>query len=310
MIHNDVAIIMYYWNHFKRDSLLKNFFICHNNLSKYNVNIIPIEISTNGSFDLNFPGTIKFQTDQLLWQKERVINFAVQKLPENIKYVGFIDGDILFANDNWVLEAKKKLDSINDLMLQLFSVVYYLPKNHSKYNGYYVYYNNSIAKSIVKAGGKQSYINDFSSDYFYLPNPGMAWMCKKDKLLNYPLYDKCIIGGGDKINIINWLGIKNLDNIPFIRKTKEQSQIFINELKLFSIENFEIDFIDSPIFHLNHGNRINRQYNSRLDILKKYNFNPMTDLTIEQGLYRYTGNNSGILDGIKEYFKQRNEDIE
>lgn len=310
MIHNDVAIIMYYWNHFKRDSLLKNFFICHNNLSKFNTNIIPIEISTNGNFDLHFPGTIKFQTDQLLWQKERVINFVVQKLPENIKYVAFIDGDILFPDENLIIKAKDKLNSTNDLMLQLFSTVYYLPRNHCKYNGYYVYYNNSIAKNIMKAGGKQSYINDFSSDDFYLPNPGMAWMCKKETLLKNPLYDKCIIGGGDKINIINWLGIKNLENIPFIRKTKEQSQIFINELKLIPEQNFEIDFIDSPIFHLNHGNRVDRQYNSRLNILKRYNFNPTIDLTIEQGLYRYTGSNSGILNDIKEYFRQRNEDVE
>lgn len=310
MIHNDVAIIMYYWNHFKRDSLLKNFFICHNNLSKYNVNIIPIEISTNGSFDLNFPGTIKFQTDQLLWQKERVINFAVQKLPENIKYVGFIDGDILFANDNWVLQAKEKLESINDLMLQLFSVVYYLPKNHSKYNGYYSYFNYSIGKNIIDSNGIENYKANFFSDSFYYANPGMAWICKKETLLKYPLYDKCIIGGGDTINLINWLGIKNSDNIPFVKKNKKKNQIFVDELKMMQNIVLNISCLDSPIFHLNHGNKIDRQYKNRLDILEKYNFNPITDLTIEQGLYRYTGNNSGILDGIKEYFKQRNEDIE
>lgn len=310
MIHNDVAIIMYYWNHFKRDSLLKNFFICHNNLSKFNTNIIPIEISTDGSFDLHFPGTIKFQTDQLLWQKERVINFAVQKLPESIKYVAFIDGDILFPDENWVFKAKDKLNSTNDLMLQLFSTVYYLPRNHCKYNGYYSYFNYSVGKNIFDSNGIENYKKDFLSDSFYYANPGMAWMCKKETILKNPLYDKCIIGGGDTINLINWLGIKNSDNIPFVKKNKKKNQIFVDELKIMKDILLNIDCLDSPIFHLNHGNKINRQYKTRLDILEKYNFNPTTDLTIEQGLYRYTGSNSGILNDIKEYFRQRNEDVE
>lgn len=310
MIHNDVAIIMYYWNHFKRDSLLKNFFICHNNLSKFNANIIPIEISTNGTFDLNFSGTIKFQTDQLLWQKERVINFVVQKLPESIKYVAFIDGDILFPDENWVFKAKDKLNSTNDLMLQLFSTVYYLPRNHCKYNGYYSYFNYSVGKNIFDSNGIENYKKDFLSDSFYYANPGMAWMCKKETILKNLLYDKCIIGGGDTINLINWLGIKNSDNIPFVKKNKKKNQIFVDELKTMKDILLNIDCLDSPIFHLNHGNKINRQYKTRLDILEKYNFNPITDLTIEQGLYRYIGSNSGILSDIKEYFRQRNEDVE
>ena len=310
MIHNDVAIIMYYWNHFKRDSLLRNFFICHNNLSKFNTDIIPIEISTNGTFDLHFPGTIKLQTDQLLWQKERVINFAVQKLPQSIKYVAFIDGDILFPDENWVFKAKDKLNSTNDLMLQLFSTVYYLPRNHCKYNGYYSYFNYSVGKNIFDSNGIENYKKDFLSDSFYYANPGMAWMCKKETILKNPLYDKCIIGGGDTINLINWLGIKNSDNIPFVKKNKKKNQIFVDELKIMKDILLNIDCLDSPIFHLNHGNKINRQYKTRLDILEKYNFSPITDLTIEQGLYRYTGSNSEILNDIKEYFRQRNEDVE
>jgi len=138
----------------------------------------------------------------------------------------------------------------------------------------------------------------------------MAWICKKETLLKNPLYDKCIIGGGDTINIINWLGIKNSDNIPFVKKNKKKNQIFVDELKTMKDVFLNIECLDSPVFHLNHGNKINRQYKTRLDILEKHSFNPITDLTIEQGLYRYTGSNSGILNDIKEYFRQRNEDVE
>ena len=71
MKRNDTAIIMYYWNHFKRKSILKNFYICYNNLQKYNCDIIPIEISTNDYFDLEIYNTIKFKNEPNFFGKKR-----------------------------------------------------------------------------------------------------------------------------------------------------------------------------------------------------------------------------------------------
>jgi hypothetical protein len=308
MINNDVAIIMYYWNHYKRKSLLNNFYICHNNLSKYNAVIIPIEISTNGSFDLPFPGTIKFQTDQLLWQKERVINYVCQKLTDDIKYVSFIDGDILFSEEDWIEQTKQKLDNKENLFIQPFSSVHYLPRNHTKYNGFYTFKHDSISRQVVVSGGKEGYKKTLFSEDFVYGNPGIAWITKKETLLNNPLYDKCIVGGGDTINIIKWLDLEETKSIPFIKYKKFKNN-FIDDLLTLPKNNIDIDYIDQPVFHLNHGNKINRQYASRFDLLDNNNFSLQKDLAIEQGIYRYVGN-SNLLKDINKFFNDRNEDLE
>ena len=310
MNHNDTAIVMYYWNHFKRASLFKNFNVCYSNLLKYKCHIVPVEISTNDTFDLNMPGTVKFRTDQLLWQKERVINYVCERLPQTYKYIVFCDSDILFTDDEWVEKAKNKLEDKQDLMLQLFSSVYYLPRNHYKYHGYCVFTNPSISYQIVKSGGKQGYINTFNSPEYLYGNPGMVWMCKRETLLNNPLYDKCVVGGGDTVNIISWLNLQNDKNIPIGKKILDDIQPFLKETLKLNKSNIEFDYIDQPIFHLNHGNKVNRKYNDRQKIISEFNLNPEQDLYIEQGLYRYRGENKEFLLSIKNFFKERNEDIE
>lgn len=306
----DTAIIMYYWNHFKRISLFRNFNVCYNHMLKYECVIVPIEISTNNSFDLNMQGLFALKSDQLLWQKERVINYLAEKMPDSIKYIAFIDGDVLFSDDNWVQEAKNKLDQKENLFIQPFSDVYYLPKNHYRNHGFYSHSTPSVSSQIIKSGGKNEYINTFNTKNYIYGNPGMCWITKKETLINNPLYDKCIIGGGDTLNLIRWLNLKDIENVPFVKKTKNFIKSFVDDSFKNEIKNIEIDYIDQPIFHLNHGDKVNRKYNERQKIFKDTNFNVSKDLVNDQGLYRYVGDNKDFLKLIENYFKERNEDLE
>jgi len=45
---------------------------------------------------------IKVETEHSLWIKESMINIAVSDLPQNWKYVAWVDADISFLNQNWV----------------------------------------------------------------------------------------------------------------------------------------------------------------------------------------------------------------
>jgi len=307
----DTAIIMYYWNHFKRISLFRNFNVCYNHMLKYECVIVPIEISTNNSFDLNMQGLFALKSDQLLWQKERVINYLAEKMPDSIKYIAFIDGDVLFSDDNWVQEAKNKLDQKENLFIQPFSDVYYLPKNHYRNHGFYSHSTPSVSSQIIKSDGKENYIKTFNSSDYTFGNPGMAWITKKETLLNNPLYDKCIIGGGDTINLFKWLNLSLDIEIPFIKRKQDSVICFLKDI-LNNKSNVEInfDYIDQPIFHLNHGDKVNRKYIERQKILKDTNFNVSKDLVNDQGLYRYVGDNKDFLKSIENYFKERNEDLE
>lgn len=310
MKRNDTAIIMYYWNHFKRKSILKNFYICHNNLQKYDCDIIPIEISTNDYFDLEIGNTIKFKNDQLLWQKERIINLVVKKIQSAYEYVAFVDGDILLSEDLWIEQAKEKLNAKDNLMVQLFSDVYYLPRGHYRNHGYYSFSTPSVASQIVNAGSVSAYADSLNSDDYIYGNPGMGWITKTQTLVDNPLYDKCIVGGGDTINLIYNLGIENKKDSPIGRAMANDIDCFLTDKTFTKNTNVEFDFVDQPIFHLNHGNRVNRKYIERQSILSECNFLPSEDLYIDQGIYRYKGNNALFLKKIETYFKERNEDLE
>ena len=57
----------------------------------------------------------------LMWQKERLLTIAIAALPDYVKYVAWIDCDVLFDNPDWKEEARGLLDS--NSVIQLFSEV-------------------------------------------------------------------------------------------------------------------------------------------------------------------------------------------
>ena len=57
----------------------------------------------------------------LMWQKERLLNLAVAALPSHVKYVAWIDCDVLFDNPDWADEAKEMLAGSS--VIQLFGEV-------------------------------------------------------------------------------------------------------------------------------------------------------------------------------------------
>jgi hypothetical protein len=52
---------------------------------------------------------LRFRTDDEVWFKENLINRAVAALPEDWKYMAWVDADIEFARPNWVGETIHQL---------------------------------------------------------------------------------------------------------------------------------------------------------------------------------------------------------
>ena len=59
----------------------------------------------------------------LMWQKERLLSLAVAAVPDTVKYVAWLDCDVLFENRDWADEARELLK--NNSVVQLFSDVAY-----------------------------------------------------------------------------------------------------------------------------------------------------------------------------------------
>ena len=51
----------------------------------------------------------RVQTESLLWHKEALLNNIVKNLPEQYKYVFWVDADVLFVNQNWLVDSVEQL---------------------------------------------------------------------------------------------------------------------------------------------------------------------------------------------------------
>ena len=108
-----------YFNSAKYHTKLLNYRLFRNRLA---VPLITVELSFDGEFELvptDADVMVQLHGGAVLWQKERLLNIALQHLPKDCDAVAWIDNDVLFANDSWVTQAQHKLQQYQ--MVQLFS---------------------------------------------------------------------------------------------------------------------------------------------------------------------------------------------
>ncbi len=232
-----------------------------------------------------------------LWHKENIINMGVKYLlPDNWKAMAWIDADIEFESSTWALDTLKVLNGCRDVV-QLYSHCLDMDKNEDPMT---VFTSFGFQYSKHKKYGK----NNKGVSYWH---PGFAWAMTR-KVYNKlgGLYDKAVLGSGDNVMALSFIGKvkcslnENLTD-EYVNSVLEYEKKCIG---------FRIGYIPGVIRHYFHGSKVNRKYNDRWKILVDNNFNP--DLHIkynEYGLLIPTNEcPPQLLTDIYNYFLERNED--
>jgi len=313
-----------YYNPQKYQSRYTNFKTFSKNLQ---TPLLVVEFSHNGQFQLcKDDATILIQIPKgdILWQKERLLNVALQNLPKNVDNVAWVDSDVIFTDPNWPEKAEKLLQT--NKVIQLFSHMIHLFPNKLEPC------DNNIFRS-----GAIRHIKDYGFD----PNkdttfvklsaqsgpaiaphkePGFAWAAKRELLDRHGFYDMNIIGGGD--NAVVCAMYKEFDGflskictyktLFFKRKTefyKECERYYLDWAIPFNRDvDGKIDCLDSTIYHLWHGDLKDRKYYKRNMDVAKIGFNPYTHLKVNKfGAYEWNVK-TPLRKYLREYFKIRNED--
>lgn len=137
--------------------------------------------------------------------------------------------------------------------------------------------------------------------------PGFAWAARREAIAD-GLYDKDICGGGDCHMLASWL-----EETKFVQKQYEGMKEWTDEFLEWKSQQLprvrsQIGCVDGNAFHLFHGTRENRQYLTRVDILKRHDFNT-ADIRIDgNGLWAWATDKPGLHRDIAEYFAGRRED--
>lgn len=227
--------------------------------------------------------------NNLMWQKERLINIALQHIPREYTNIAWIDGDILFENTKWKEDLHKKL--VESSVVQLFETA-----NTLEYD------RKTINRSVISIVKSQ----------YNIPNahPGFAWAARREELGQVGLFDYHITGNGDSHMYGFFSGVYpdwhatvslKLPGFEYYAKT------YVRKLNEHLTSG--VGYIPGHINHIYHGNYSNRNYNSRQELLMSNNYDPVSDIRINSaGLFEWNFDSESarnLYADIIAYFKAR-----
>lgn len=297
-----------FFNPAKFKSLLNNYFIFADQLKRQGVNLLTVECAF-GNDEYEIPVTenvYRVRSNSVMWQKERLINFGVSKLPTDCKYFGWLDCDIILTDDNWAAMAVEKLQKAH--VIQLFKKVIYLPNGHLTFNGVdkILQTQSVIWQKIIH----RNWLQRRKLKELPFSAPGFAWAARRDFFFNSEfngIYDKNIIGSGDTFLVDCFLD--SWDIHGFARKFTEPMKVHMTEwAKRIKKQNPVLDYIPVDIWHLYHGSLKNRNYMDRHDVILKYNYDPLNDIALCDNVYEWSSDKPEMHEDIRQYFYARKED--
>jgi hypothetical protein len=256
-----------------------------------NIPLVTVELSWDGKFESADGIHLHADSSNILWQKERLINIGIDALPDQCDKVAWVDADLIFTNPNWVNEADKVLESKQ--IVQLFERVINLGPDRNPVDS-------------VESWGSACQREEPDIVKHHV---GHAWAVRRD-LLKDGLYDRMIIGGGDWLMADAWFGRGDqgvLSLLPPRLKRDFQDWNRVN----FPDPVRDIGCVPGEILHLYHGDKSQRRYNSRYQVLWQNDFDPVIDIEKNSdGVWAWATKKTGLADGVKKYFQVRNEDAD
>lgn len=300
---SDFWVITSYFNPAKFKVKKENYCLFRESILNQKANLLTIEQVTETSDLSGMSEVISISGGAILWQKERLLNLAIKKLPSSCKFVAWLDSDILFENNNWIEESKLILK--NYQVIQPYSKVFRLPKGIQE------------KKSIGESWESFSYIYSQNSCQLLNGNfdlhghTGFAWVTHKEVIQKLGFYDACILGSGDHMMAHAFVGDWES---PCIVRILGHSGKFLKHFQNWATRIYQktqarVGFLPGTIFHLWHGETAHRKYVSRNKKLLEFQFDPIEDIILgKNGLWEWKSKKIELQNYCKNYFIQREED--
>lgn len=302
---SDFWVISSYFNPAKYKNKKENYLRFRENLLLQGANLITMEQVLDLPELSEFPEVISVSGGSILWQKERILNLAIRKLPETCKFVAWLDSDIIFEKRDWILESKLALESCP--ILQPFSKVYRLPKGilEPKEAG-------DVWESFCFKYRKNPCIF-LNGDFDLHGHSGFAWVARKEVVDGIGLYDACIMGSSDHMMAHAFAGDWES---PCVVRILGRYGKFLGHFQKWANLIYQrirgrLGYVSGSIFHLWHGDVENRKYVSRNKKLLEFRFDPEMDIIVgKNGLWNWNSEKTDMHEWCKNYFALRKEDLE
>jgi hypothetical protein len=293
--------------------------------------LLAVELAKPGRHELGDGDgeiVVRLEGEDRIWQKERLLNIAIARLPSHVRYVAWMDCDLVFDDPGWAQKAEARLNDRGGLV-QLFSRSVHLPPSvdaHAVALGECraaapVVTGVAIARAMEasdfdaneeklqqarKAVGTPSYYPTLDKHNCY----GMAWAARRDAIGRVGLYDRNVIGGADSIQI--FAAMSWLDYYWSLRagtdRHKQDVLRWAEQARAAGLFD-SLEALDGDVYHLWHGAFANRNYRGRHEVLVKHDFDPARDIErAANGTWRWTRPDGPLAADVEAYFFARRED--
>jgi hypothetical protein len=278
--HEEAVIVACYFNPTKSPARRRTFDRFYQSIKHLNHRVVECVIGEEGIAELPENENIsRIYTRDVLWHKESLINRAILQLPEQFRYVFWIDADVLFTNRNWLIEAVSRLAS-DVVIVQPFEFAVHLEENEAEQPSFDLDNFKAILRdaNALRNGKQQRHkrvwrsiaanwetCRDLADSTVYDEHGhvGFAWGARRELLETVPLYDRALVGGADHI-----IAHAAAGQIPShcidksftadLEEVYEWSRRFANETR------GQLAFITGDVYHLWHGDLKKRDYLNRI----------------------------------------------
>lgn len=272
------------------------------------VPLVAVELSFDGRFDLTRDDAeilIQVRGGSILWQKERLLNLALQALPSSCDIVAWIDCDGIFLRPDWPDEVRRQLNKA--ALVHLFERLYYVPAN----------YRGDLAHLAELQPSYQSVGCCFQTRTLDLENfakagsnklhknvPGMAWAAKRSTMQAHGFYDGFVLGGGDKALFAAACGRSVEFSESFAAGLRARVHYLAWAERFYEATHGQIGYIEGDIFHLWHGELAHRGYITRHIQFAPFGFDPYADIALtKDGVWHWSSEKPEMHDFVRDYFE-------
>ena len=306
MNQSHLWVVTSYFNPCGYETRLSNFQLFRESLGRAGVNWLAVECAFGDApFELGeSANVVRVRARHVMWQKERLLNVALESLPRRCAKVAWLDADVLFENMDWAIEASRALEEFP--VVQLFERVVRLPRGHTSDTGEGQTYASFA--SVYRRRPDLSREGDFERH----GHTGFAWAARRELLDGRGLYDACVAGSGDHVMAHALCG----DFDGCVRRVLGADSRHLKHFGAWGAQLYErvggrVGCVRGTLLHLWHGDKANRRYLSRNRKLASFGFDPARDLCVgPTGCWEWASDKRDMHQWFVEYFDGREEDGE
>lgn len=268
-----------------------------NALKAQGLPLVAVElVHDTGPFDLEEGDAeilVQRRGGDIMWQKERMLNVGLEHLPSDCDKVVLLDADTLFQNRHWVADTAELLEQY--AFVQPFSFAFWLPPNCT----------SAPERTTAVASVACCWVHGRN---FRRGVPGFALAARREVFAAHGIYDRMILGGGDRILLSAAMGIDPADN-PHIdghpASLLDDARGWCRRVADAGYQS--LGYTEGNLLHLWHGTFRNRRYGRRVRLLA--DFDVHNDIRVDdQGAWAWASDKPALHAGVRRYFELRNEE--